>query len=142
MHGYSYGNPAYLIRGCVSLTSLNLPNARTLGGYVLYGCTSLTSLYLPACTSLDSSAIGAGTPIDTLVLPAATRCSLNGSLNPNLHIAQGTGHVYVPSSLLASYQTANSWSKYAAQFRAIEDWPEVVEAARLNALSATQGWDD
>lgn len=37
-------------------------------------------------------------------------------------IASGTGYIYVPTSLLDSYKTANNWSTYANQFRALENY--------------------
>ena len=40
-------------------------------------------------------------------------------------IANGTGFVYVPLSLIEDYKTATNWATYAAQFRAIEDYPEI-----------------
>lgn len=40
-------------------------------------------------------------------------------------IANGTGYIYVPKALVNSYKAATNWSKWAAQFRAIEDYPEI-----------------
>lgn len=37
-------------------------------------------------------------------------------------IASGTGYIYVPSSLVSSYQAASNWSTYSSQIRAIEDY--------------------
>ncbi|MBR3159229.1 MAG: hypothetical protein IKF14_09030 [Atopobiaceae bacterium] len=68
--------------------------------------------------------------MDTLVLPGETLCRLSGSLNSDVPIAQGTGYVYVPSSLVDDYKVAGGWSTYAAQIRAIEDYPDVVATAR------------
>jgi hypothetical protein len=43
----------------------------------------------------------------------------------NTPIGKGTGYVYVPSALIETYKTATNWSTFAAQFRAIEDYPEI-----------------
>ena len=43
----------------------------------------------------------------------------------NTPIAQGTGYIYVRSSMIASYQSNVNWSQYASQFRAIEDYPNI-----------------
>lgn len=37
-------------------------------------------------------------------------------------IASGTGYIYVPRSLVDAYKTADQWSTYASQFRALEDY--------------------
>ena len=34
-------------------------------------------------------------------------------------IEDGTGYIYVPSNLVDSYKSANGWSTYANQIRAI-----------------------
>ncbi len=140
-HGYTYGNPVYLLNKCATLTSVYLPSVVTLGGCVFCDCTSLTSLWLPSCTQINGNSIGKGTPIETLVLPGETMCRLSGNLNSNVSTAKGTGYVYVTSSLVEDYPAASGWSNYAAQIRAIEDYPDVVAAARALAESAAQGWD-
>ena len=47
-------------------------------------------------------------------------------------VKDGTGYVYVPQALLASYQAATNWSTYAAQFRALEDY--TVDGTTTGAL--------
>jgi hypothetical protein len=42
-------------------------------------------------------------------------------------IEDGTGYIYVPSALVETYKTASNWVTYAAQIRAIEDYPEITE---------------
>jgi hypothetical protein len=125
------------------LESVYLPSVKTLGSYVFGTCQALRSLWLPSCTSMSHLAFSDWfTPVTAIVLPSQTVCELDGAFDSRIPISSGTGYVYVPSSLLDSYRSAPNWSAYAAQFRAIEDWPEEVEAARLNALSAAQGWGD
>lgn len=41
-------------------------------------------------------------------------------------IASGIGFIYVPRSLVASYQAHSDWSKYSSQIRAIEDYPDIA----------------
>ena len=43
----------------------------------------------------------------------------------NTKIAKGTGYVYVPAALIEEYKAAQYWSEIAAQFRAIEDYPDI-----------------
>lgn len=44
-------------------------------------------------------------------------------------ISKGTGYIYVPAALVEEYKIAANWSVYAAQFRAIEDYPEICGGA-------------
>lgn len=53
------------------------------------------------------------------VIPANTAMS---NIFSGSGIASGTGYIYVPSSLVASYQAANYWSAYSAKIRAIESY--------------------
>ena len=46
----------------------------------------------------------------------------NANAFQNTPIASGTGYIYVPSALIASYQAATNWATYSAQFRALEDY--------------------
>lgn len=43
----------------------------------------------------------------------------------NTLIESGTGYIYVPSALIDTYKADSYWSTYAAQFRAIEDYPDI-----------------
>ena len=74
-------------------------------GYVTPGtfnsCSALVALVMRATAVATLGATGAftGTPIEA-----------------------GTGYIYVPRDLIASYESATNWSTYAGQFRAIEDY--------------------
>jgi hypothetical protein len=45
----------------------------------------------------------------------------------NTPLASGTGFIYVPQDLIEAYKIDENWSQYANYFRAIEDYPEVLE---------------
>ena len=51
-------------------------------------------------------------------------------------IASGTGYIYVPSALLATYKAATNWSTYAAQFRGLEDY--TVDGTTTGELDETK----
>ncbi len=92
-------------RSCSRLQRLELPNLQSILSYNNFlNCTSLTTLVLSGQTmaALDSDSALDGTPI-----------------------AAGTGYIYVPSALLSAYQQDSVWNTFAAQFRAIEDYPDV-----------------
>ena len=44
----------------------------------------------------------------------------------NTPIAQGTGYIYVPKNLMEQYKVATNWTLYATQFRAIEDYLDII----------------
>ena len=143
----SVGNSSF--NNCTDLTSLYLPLVKTINIQSFYLCKSLETIELPSLTAVTTQSLrlcsklvkvdlGAATNIaalafggcslmETLIIRTSTRCSLaNTSAISDTKIAAGTGYVYVPRSLVDSYKSATNWSTYAAQFRAIEDYPEIT----------------
>jgi hypothetical protein len=136
-------------QGCNKLVNVNLPNVISLGSYAFYQCSGLVTAKLPklisvstqafySCTKLQHADCGllGNIPAQTFNACAAltelilrktgsicTLSNVNGVNNSP--IGKGTGYVYVPASLVDSYKAATNWSTFAAQFRAIEDYPEI-----------------
>ena len=141
----------YAFYGCTGLTSITIPNSVTsIGQYAFYGCTGLTSVTIGnsvtsigqsafyGCTGLTSITI-MGKPYfnnycfqntskveqlvmkDTTGVPTlySTYC-FSGS---TLYNSSSTAKIYVPSNLLASYQTATNWSNATikAKLTALQD---------------------
>ena len=97
-----------------------------VGPYAFYKCTNLVSLEFANVTNIDGNAFNGCSKLETLILRSSTVCTLAAtSAFTSTKIASGTGYIYVPSSLLADYQSATNWSTYASGFRAIEDYPEI-----------------
>ena len=73
--------------------------------------------------------------LETLILRSDTVVTVNGIGGTSgfmyplygTNIASARGYIYVPSALVDSYKAdgMNRWSKYADQFRAIEDYPDI-----------------
>lgn len=144
---------AYALSG-TNLTSLNLPALATIAGYAFYECQlayltlpSLTEIPyngfrqykglvtadLPALKKIGSNGLYQCTNLTSLILRSSTLCTIaSGSVLTGSKIINGTGYIYVPSSLLSQYQSATNWSAYAAQFRALEDY--TVDGTTTGAL--------
>lgn len=123
---------------CRSLTTTNFPNCTSIGDYAFYGCRSLTAISFPACISINNTTFGycslltlANFPVCTtigsyafrncynllsLYLMGSSLCSLLSvnafSSTPISNYTTSTGGVYgsiyVPSSLLTTYQSAKN----------------------------------
>ena len=78
--------------------------------------------------------------LTALILGASTVCKIkNSSIFTNCYHYNGTvhttynpdglkdGYIYVSKALIEDYKVATNWSKFAEQFRAIEDYPEICE---------------
>lgn len=136
-------------QGATALVSANLPSVTSLGGYAFYQATGLETVKLPklttvstqvfyGCTKLEHADCGmlgnlpaqtfnACSALTELILrKSSSICTLsNVNAINNTPIGKGTGYVYVPSALVDSYKENATWSTFAEQFRAIEDYPEI-----------------
>lgn len=136
-------------QGCTKLVNVNLPNVISLGSYAFYQCSGLVTAKLPKLTSVSTQAFYSCTKLqhadcgllgnipaqtfnacsaltELILRKTGSICTLSNvnGVN-NSPIGKGTGYVYVPASLVDSYKAATNWSTFAAQFRAIEDYPEI-----------------
>ena len=118
---------------CYYLTEIDVSTLDTSGisnfNRVFLHCESLTRLDLSAW---DTSALQASEymfahtkALTTLIINNASRVlnltdanALEGSA-----IAGGTGYVYVPASLVASYKAHAVWGLYASQIKSISELP-------------------
>ena len=128
--------------GCTALSQVNLPKVSSVYTQTFKNCTSLSQAAFPACRNVLSSAFLGCTTLHTLDLNICSRiypyafqncsaltaltlgstkvCTLSNSNAFNgTAIAAGTGYIYVPSSLVASYKAATNWTYYSAQIQAI-----------------------
>ena len=63
------------------------------------------------------------TALTTFVLRALAVVTLsNTKMLTDSPIANGTGYIYVPRSLVDDYQSATNWSTFAGQFRVLQDY--------------------
>lgn len=112
---------------CPALTSVTIPKVTSLPSQGLYNCTALQKIDLPAVTSISDSVFMMDSKLTAVILRSATLVTLgNKSAFSSSGISAGTGYIYVPSSLVASYKAATNWSAYAAQIRAIEAYPDIT----------------
>lgn len=111
--------------GCMALEAITMPKLTRVPGNSLANCTKLASVDLTAVTQIDSGAFTNAIKLTALILRHSSVVTLGGTLSQTA-IASGTGYIYVPSSLVASYKAATNWSTYAAQIRAIEDYPDIT----------------
>jgi hypothetical protein len=111
---------------CSALTSVNFPVLKEASNNGFRQCSKLARAEFGAITYIRSNVFYQCTSLETLIIRTPTMCNLgSGTVLTNSLIEKGTGYVYVPATLVESYKAATNWSKYAAQIRAIEDYPEI-----------------
>ncbi len=128
---YSKGGSFYLGDSTEPLTEINLTTATTItnGAFVYF--TDIEKAFLgETVATLNALCFGYCSKLEALVLKGNTIKTLasTGALSYT-PIYEGTGYIYVPSALLEDYKAATNWTTYAEQFRAIEDYPEILGGA-------------
>lgn len=114
-------------RQLTSLASVVLPSLTAINGTVFQKCTMLAKADFPLAKSVGANAFNGCSVLTALILRNSTLCTLaNVSALNATPIKSGSGYVYVPSALVDTYKSASNWSTFAAQFRAIEDYPEIT----------------
>lgn len=143
--------PNSVFRGCPNLESADLSNVTgTLGAYTFMDCPKLKSINVLSATNsstslcqncvelervefgnmktIGTSSFSGCTKLTTLIIrregTSVTNLSNVNAFN-NTPIANKTGYIYVPSSLIDKFKAATNWTAYATQIRAIEDYPEI-----------------
>ena len=126
---------SYTFYHCSSLTSVSFPVCTSVDNGTFSGCTKLASISFPACTSIGNYAFNYCHSLSSLTLGASTVCTLANSnafsLTPYAGYSSsfsGTPYIFVPESLISSYQAATNWTYFSSYFRAIlEDDPTEEE---------------
>ena len=110
-------------RSCSALTSLTIPPGLTgsIGSYAFQGCSSLTSLTLPPgiTGSIGTYAFRDCSALTSLILQSPTLMTLTSTSA----FTNNTCNIYVPDSLVATYQAASNWSTLAARIKPISELP-------------------
>ena len=118
---------SYAFRDNKLLANVSLPALTTLSQNAFYNCDALVKINLPKVTTINASAFYGSANFATLILGASSVATLsNTNALSGTKIASGTGYIYVPATLVENYKAASNWSTYAAQIRAIEDYPEIT----------------
>lgn len=113
--------------GCKSLVNAYVPSVTTAGSYAFANCTGLVAVDLSSCSFLNYRVFEKCTALQAVILRYGSVCRMDttNTFN-NSSISSGTGYIYVPAALVDSYKAATNWSTYAAQIRAIEDYPDIT----------------
>ena len=116
-------------QGCTALKEVKFPKITSIGSNAFRSCSALTKVDLGSnmTASILTRTFNACSNLTALILRNTDTIVGLGANNAfdSTPIASGTGYIYVPRTLINTYKTANNWSNYATQFRAIEDYPEI-----------------
>ena len=116
----------YAFYQCSRLVSGNFPMVTNIGRNAFYNNTNLVIIDLHSVVNIGMYAFYGCNKLTSIILHSGTACVLADTYTfTNTPVASGNGYIYVPRTLITTYQAATNWSTYAAQFRAIEDYPDI-----------------
>lgn len=117
--------PGYFFAGTTSLIEVDISSLLRVESNTFKGCTALKTLDVVVAQGIMSNALSSS-GVEALILrKTGSIVSLNNvNALSGTPIAAGTGYIYVPRDLIATYEAATNWTTYAAQFRAIEDYTD------------------
>ena len=116
----------YAFRGCSKLASVNFPSAASVALGAFWQCTALAKAEFASTVAFANNAFYGCTALTAVILRNTEQIStITGTPFAASAIASGTGYIYVPAALVDSYKA--SWTTYAAQIRAIEDYPGIAD---------------
>ena len=100
--------------GCVFLSDISLPLCEYIGNSALLTC-SLTQVNLPMCSYIGNNAFWGCFYLSSITIGYSGVCSLSYEGLVYTPIADGTGSIYVPASLVDAYKSAPNWSQFSSQ---------------------------
>ena len=100
--------------GCGFLSDISLPLCEYIGYCALLAC-SFTQVNLPMCSYIGSKAFWNCVYLSSITIGYSGVCSLSYEGFVYTPIADGTGSIYVPASLVDAYKSAPNWSQFSSQ---------------------------
>lgn len=131
--------PNGALRDQKNLKHVVFGSATACDGALFFGCSALevADFHQAIDFSTRSSNFYGCTALSTLILRGNTVCKIVSKTDVNsTPFYKGTGYVYVPAALVDAYKADGVWGYFAAQIRAIEDYPEICDPYTWEAVAA------
>ena len=137
------GNYAFF--KCFNLKNVSFPNVEILSSYVFSCCSNLQTAFLPKLKTISGdnnfysdfclSAVIIGTSTSSV-------CKLSRPYNFQIN-SQPFLRIYVPDSLVTSYQTATNWAELSSRIKGISQLPSgVIQRSYYAKFDFTQSMND
>jgi uncharacterized protein YjbI with pentapeptide repeats len=107
---------------CSALSSISFPQCSLIGASAFAHCINLNMVSFPLCQSINAAAFTGCTNLTSIYLANSSICTLyNSVVFSNTNIGSDKGSIFVPASLVASYQKATNWVYFKNRIFALED---------------------
>ena len=112
----------YAFNTCSLLTDVSMPALQTLNNSAFSNCYALSTISLPAATTISAGVFMKCYNLKSLYLMGSTVCALKNSnaftstpIGGYSASAKAYGTIYVPASMLATYQAATNWTYFSSR---------------------------
>ena len=103
----------FAFHNCMSFYQINLPECRYIGDNAFRNC-EIDDASLPKCEYLGNGAFH-NCWMESITIGYSSVCNINVNTFNGTNIAEGTGSIYVPASLVEAYKADPNWSQYSSQ---------------------------
>ena len=104
----------YAFKSCWNLSSISLPNVNNLSAYCLANCSALQTISLPKCSYLDRYAFLSCYNLNTIYMGTGLSTVATMAHSNALSDCSALQSIYVPTSLVYAYRSAENWSYYSS----------------------------
>lgn len=118
---------AYAFSACFALSRVSFPTAETIHSCAFWGCGSITTASFPNLSKISAYAFSQTLLLVSLFLMSESVVKLaksnafsNSPVGGYSAIAGQYGSIYVPASLLTTYQSATNWTYFSSRFVGVE----------------------
>ena len=136
-----------------ALTDVTLSQCRSVKTYGLQDCTNLEVVDMLGSGTIAASAFNGDVKLAHLLLRGASKTTLSSTnAFTSTLIGFGSGAIYVPSNLLATYKADSNWSNFfittldkypLTEFSTIEDsWATIISKAEAGTASESYSIGD
>lgn len=107
---------------CQNLNQISLPVCSYINDRTFYYCNALKQVSLPVCSYIGNDAFWNCYRLSIITIGYSSVCSLyNSNVFEETKITSSTGSIYVPTSLVDAYKSAENWSYFSTQIFPISE---------------------
>ena len=117
-------------RGCYNLVSIDFTSCKSIGAYAFYECSNLETVIFPNVSIIGNYAFSGCSNLMNVCLLSESIVSISQNASGNIFRGTGIqyskyidgewkyGSIYVPESLVSSYQVATNWAGISSRITA------------------------
>lgn len=112
-------------------------SVKALDAYSLFN-KNLTEVRIKSATAIGNSALAFNPSLYHVIIETNSVCGLGTEALVATSVGAGAGWIYVPSDLVDSYKSNQSWTDYADQIVSLDEYPKEITITE----TISDSWED